>query len=133
MNIKEVITGFTIDVIATTSFAVETNANDDRSKKNAFLDNGVKLLDLKLWRFLAVFMLPQSFNRLIGNSVGFNDKHFNFFRDISRAVIKQRKQLGNGTAKRNDLVQLMMDAFVYENELQDTNYNKLTASAEDGK
>ena len=36
MNIKEVITGFTVDVIASTSFATDTDANGDRSKKNVF-------------------------------------------------------------------------------------------------
>ncbi|XP_017463082.1 PREDICTED: cytochrome P450 3A11-like, partial [Rhagoletis zephyria] len=30
VNIKEVLAGYTIDIIGTTSFAVQTNANDDR-------------------------------------------------------------------------------------------------------
>ena len=32
----------------------------------------------------------------------------------------------------SDLVQLLMDAYVYENELESTSYDKLTISAENG-
>jgi len=43
LKTKEIVSGFTIDVIASTSFATETNANDDRSNKNMFVEHGMKL------------------------------------------------------------------------------------------
>lgn len=47
-------------------------------------------------------------------------------------MVRQRKAAAPGSgAKRNDLVQLMIDAFVYETDLENTNYEKLTATAED--
>lgn len=131
MNIKEVITGFTVDVIASTSFATETNTNGDRSGKNVFLENSVGLLDFKAWILLSFFAMPKSFNRWVGAELGFNMKPFNFFVDLSRAILAQRKA-ENGKVRRTDLVQLMTDAFVYEDELQKTNYDKLTATADNG-
>src|SRR5690606_36061276 len=53
-----------------------------------------------------------------------------FFIQPCKQIIDQRKRDPDG-AKRNDLVQLMMDSFVYEHELTDSNYDKLTASIED--
>lgn len=131
LNIKEVITGFTVDVIASTSFATETNANGDRSSKNVFLENSIGLLDFKAWILLSFFAMPKRFNRWVGAELGFNMKPFNFFVDLSRAILAQRKA-ENGKVHRTDLVQLMTDAFVYEDELQKTNYDKLTATADNG-
>ncbi|XP_017492981.1 PREDICTED: cytochrome P450 3A9-like, partial [Rhagoletis zephyria] len=116
MNIKEVAMGFTIDVIASTSFGTETNANDDRSKKNPFLENGVKVFDFNFFRFVLLFLLPKKFNKWINNETGGDPKVMNFFIDLSREIIKQRRRQTG--AKRNDLVQLMMDAFVYDEDLK---------------
>jgi len=63
--------------------------------------------------------------------MGFKPEHFNFFRDLGRQVVKQRKE---NKLKRNDLIQLLVDANVTEHELKDGDYNKLTADFEgDGK
>lgn len=137
LNIKEVMTGFALDIIASTSFATDINVND-RSSKNPFHYNAVRLFDFKVWRFVSLFIMPYAFNRFIGNSIGLSDKRFNFFRDLSRAIIKQRKEEaknGGSTNKkgaRSDIVQLMIDAFVYEDSLKETNYQNLTASEENG-
>lgn len=134
LNIKEVMTGFAVDIIASTSFATDVNVTD-RSSNNPFLYNAVRLFDFKVWRFVSLFFMPDAFNRFIGNSIGLSDKRFNFFRDLSRAILKQRKEEAKGLSKKNrtDIVQLMIDAFVYEDSLKDTNYQKLTASEENGK
>ncbi|KAJ6223022.1 hypothetical protein RDWZM_001567 [Blomia tropicalis] len=127
LNAKEVVTGFTIDVIASTSFATETNANGDLSSDNIFVEHGTELMDFKAWRILAFFALPIKVNRWLDNSLGFSDWRFNFFVNLSRTIIHQRK---NGKNKRNDLIQLLMDSFVYENQLKGNNYESLTASAD---
>ncbi|XP_017462841.1 PREDICTED: cytochrome P450 3A12-like, partial [Rhagoletis zephyria] len=133
LNIKEVMVGFAVDVIASTSFATDVNITD-RSSSNPFLFNAIRLFDFKVWRFALLFLLPDVVNRAIGNSIGLSDKRFNFFRDLARAIIKQRKEakLANGgkNKQRSDIVQLMIDAYVYEDSLRDTSYAKLTASAE---
>ena len=57
-------------------------------------------------------------------------KSFNFFRDLTKSVVDQRKKDSKTGMKRNDLVQLLMDSFVYETDLDNTNYDKLTATAD---
>lgn len=132
MNIKEVITGFTVDVIASTSFATDTNTNGDRSGSNVFLENSIGLLDFKAWILLSFFAMPKRFNRLVGAELGFNMKPFQFFVDLSKAIIRQRQTEKDNKIKRTDLVQLMLDAFIYEDELQEKNYDKLTATGDNG-
>lgn len=137
LNIKEVMVGFAVDVIASTSFATDVNITD-RSSSNPFLFNAIRLFDFKVWRFALLFLLPDAVNRAIGNSIGLSDKRFNFFRDLARAIIKQRKEAklaanGEKSKQRSDIVQLMIDAYVYEDNLRETNYEKLKASAENGK
>ena len=130
MNIKEVVTGFTIDVIATTSFATETNSNGSTRKNNAFLDNAISLLGFAPLRMFSFAVMPKWFKRLTGTELGLKMDSFNFFADLSKAIVNQRQ---SQSGKRNDLVQLMMDAFVYDNDLQNTDYSKLTATADNGK
>ncbi|XP_017491557.1 PREDICTED: cytochrome P450 3A19-like [Rhagoletis zephyria] len=69
----------------------------------------------------------------MNNSIGFDDRIFNFFINLAKEIVKQRKadkSGGKAATKRNDLVQLLMDAYVYESDLKDNNYEKLTASAD---
>lgn len=136
MNVKEILTGFTVDVIATTSFATETNPNGEMNTQNVFVKNATNLVDFAVWRILSFFVLPNSINRMMNNSIGFDDRIFNFFINLAKEIVKQRKadkSSGKTATKRNDLVQLLMDAYVYESDLKDNNYEKLTASADHGK
>lgn len=52
-------------------------------------------------------------------------EHFAFFRELAKQVVKQRRE---STVKRNDFVQLLMDAYVDENDLKQTSYEQLTAT-----
>ena len=52
----------------------------------------------------------------------------NFFIELSREIIKQRRRQTG--AKRNDLVQLMMDAFVYDEDLK--GFDKLETTEDHG-
>lgn len=126
-NTKDVIAGFTIDVIASTSFATDTNSNDDRSKQNSFVDHGLKLFLFSKLRILLFIMVPMFIRKRLGLTLGFEPEHFNFFRDLAKQVIKQRKE---SNYKGKDFVQLLMDANVSEEDLKKLSYDELTASAE---
>jgi len=130
LDTKEIVSGFTIDVIASTSFATETNANEpDRTKKNAFVEHGMKLLQIPARRLILLIMTPQFVKKYFTSlTVGFEPQHFNFFRDLGKSVVQQRK--ANNAQKRNDLVQLLVDAYVSESDLKNSDYNKLTADFE---
>lgn len=54
-------------------------------------------------------------------------ENFDFFRQLAKQVVKQRRE---GNVKRNDFVQLLMDACVDENDLKKSSYEHLTASNE---
>ncbi|XP_017479440.1 PREDICTED: cytochrome P450 3A41-like [Rhagoletis zephyria] len=87
VNIKEVITGFTIDVIA-------------------------------------IFLMPMWFNNLLGIRSQFDPEHFDFFGNLVKEIVKQRK---SGQKRGNDFVQLLMDAYATDNELKELNFEKLIA------
>lgn len=131
VNFKDVVTGYTIDVIAATSFATETNCNAE--KENIFKQNGLHVATGSVPRFLAQMIFPRSVNRLFGNTVPVSPGPFNFFIDLSREIVRQRKAVSvnqkQQANKRNDLVQLLIDAFAYEEEA--TDYQKMTAEMGD--
>ena len=129
VDVKKVTTGFTIDVIASTSFATETNANDDRNEKNIFVENSKKMLEISNFRSMAIFLFPKSLLRLLNILTLFNPVAFEFMVNITKEIVRQRREQ---KSTRNDLVQLMMDASVDEKELNRVDFEKLSAS-ENGK
>lgn len=72
--------------------------------------------------------MPKKFNKWIDNETGGDPKVFNFFIELSREIVNQRKKQAGSKNKRNDLVQLMMDAFVYDEDLK--GFDKLEATEE---
>lgn len=63
--------------------------------------------------------------------MGFTEKAFDYFANLTRSILKNRKETN---VKRGDLVQLLMDAFVYEADLKNATYDNLTVDTEkDGK
>ena len=135
INAKEVITGFTIDVIARTSFAVET---DVYKEGNQFLKYGTNLAKGSVFRALMALSLPQWFNKMIRNTAnGNSNETVEFFIELSRNLIKQRqmeKLNSANSAKRTDIIQLLMDAFVYENDNDnEKSYKNLEVSMLEGK
>ncbi|KAI2796309.1 hypothetical protein BLOT_015863 [Blomia tropicalis] len=125
VQIKHVVAGFTIDVIASTAFATETNANFDQN--NLFVSNGKKLFELNPIRAICCFLLPTRILNLLGIKIFFNPKIFDFFINLTSCIVKDRKNNQN-ERKRHDLVQLLIDANINENELIQMNYDKMTAS-----
>lgn len=130
IDTKEVLTGFTIDVIASTSFATETNANGDRTEKNQFVEEAKNRFKFPIHKILAAILLPKSIRVwtywLIGPSEF--EKESTFFHELAKQIIKQRR--ANPKDKRNDFVQLLMDASLSEAELSNSNFDNLTASAD---
>ena len=129
IDVKKVTAGFTIDVIASTSFATETNANDDRSEENVFVKNGKELFTGSTFRLLAVFLFPTFLLKLLNIQTATDQKSFEFFVNLAKEIVRQRKIQ---KSKRNDLVQLMMDAYVDEKDLNNTDYQHLSATMNDG-
>ena len=129
VDIKKVTTGFTIDVIASTSFATDTNANDDRSGENVFVENSKKMLEVSKFRIIAIALFPKSLLRFLNILTLFHPAAFEFLVDTTKEIVRQRREQ---KSTRNDLVQLMMDAAVDENELNRADFEKLSAT-ENGK
>ncbi|KAH9394167.1 Cytochrome P450 3A4 [Tyrophagus putrescentiae] len=134
LDIKKVISGFSIDVIASTSFATQTDANGDRAGvESPFIANGQKVFLFHPLRILGLTFIPAPIRRLFGFTLNLDPAPFRFFVDLSRAVIAQRRANPNLSTKRHvDLVQLLIDSKVADSELGDKNYDKLTAKEEEG-
>ena len=130
IDVKKVTAGFTIDVIASTSFATDTNANDDRSGENAFVENGRRLFQIGISRIVAILLFPVPLLRLLNIKSFQSPKPFEFFVDLAKEIVRQRKAT---KSKRNDLVQLMMDAYVDEKDLNNTDYQHLSTNMNNGK
>src|SRR5699024_4880738 len=115
IDIKQVIAGFTIDVVAITNFATETNANGDRTEENVFIKQGLSLLRINPLRMASVFLFPRSVNDFLNIKSLANAAPFEFFHKLVREIVRQRKL--SKASQKNDLVQLMIDAEVDENNL----------------
>lgn len=127
---KAVIIGFTIDVIACTSFATETDTNGDRTNANdPLLKHSETIFAFNGFKIAAVFALPRRVLNLLNITTWFDQNSFDYFINLTKQILQQRKLEEGTSTKRNDFVQLMVDSFVYDDALQNTDYSKLTASA----
>lgn len=131
---KEIFAGYTIDVICRAAFATKTNAN--KEKKNAkngkmttnaaLVENGKRFFNLNPLKIITILALPRPVLDLLNIRQPFRDDTFDYFVDFARAVVRARKEemvakVEDGSAKRADLVQLLMDATVEENESVENN------------
>ncbi len=86
-----------------------------------------------------MFTMPKAVNHFFNLRLMFPADSFNYFRNLTQTIVEQRKSgksNGNGNVvqkKRNDLVQLLIDSYVYEDELKGGGYDKLTATMEEGE
>lgn len=125
INPKDTAVGFTIDVIGSNLFGTEININDESGKQSELFKNGLALFDLNPFRAMCFFGAPRWFNDLIGVHFAFSPKYFDYFANLTRTIVQERRKTNT---KRNDLVQLLMDAYVYENDLHNTSFDSLTAN-----
>ncbi|XP_023219754.1 cytochrome P450 3A41-like [Centruroides sculpturatus] len=115
-NCKELISAFTIDVIASTAFATKVNAQENQNSefvKNARMVSNRNLSKLTLFAF---FVAPKLIRYL--KLEFFPRKVLEYFRNVVLKILEERKQK---KVKGNDFLQLMMDAQegVLENTAED--------------
>ena len=123
VDIKTVIAGFTIDVIASTSFGTHTDSNSDRTKFNPFLHHGTRLFrDVKFGNMLLLLTMPRKILELLNINHVFPEDSFKFFIDVSKTMTER-------ASGREDLVKLLKEANISEEDLKNLNYNKLTANS----
>lgn len=126
IDTKKVITGFTIDVIASTSFAMDTDANGDRSKTNPFVERAMKMFKFTFARIFYFLMTPMFIREFLDKFIN-SEVNGSFFHKLAEEVVRMRRSTN---VKRNDFVQLLMDARVDVNELKNSGYETLTADAD---
>lgn len=124
VNTKKVISGFTIDIIASTGFATETNANDDRAKESPFVKNGLNLFNFNPLKIASILALPRPILDFLGFTVPFPEDSINFFINLTRQIVLERKK---NNVKRNDLIQLMIDTYALEFDGDKDDYSHLMA------
>ncbi|XP_054155732.1 cytochrome P450 3A11-like [Oppia nitens] len=123
INAKEWTSSFTMDVIASCAFATKIQAYDstgrlstitNQSVNNPFVYHARRLLSIRWWSMLAMAILPKRVLMAIGLKWPVPERHNQFFFDLTRSVIRKRKQLADGTGsqqpKYTDFIQLMMNA-----------------------
>lgn len=116
---------------ASTSFATETNCNEESRGpvKSPFIVYGQRFFVVNSLRALSIFFLPKWLLKFLDMRMIFDPEAFTWLINLAREMVRQRKVTG---LKRNDFVQLLLDAKVDEKELEKTGYDKLTASEEKG-
>lgn len=127
-NLRPVISGFTIDVIASTSFATETNANDDRSEQNPIVVQGSRIFKLPILKIIFILSMPARIIRMFGIKTVFTLSSVEFFLSLCRRIVHDRKAHPEKSHQRRDLVQMLMEASVSEEAIKEQNYDKLEAS-----
>lgn len=145
-NAKSVISGFSIDIIAASAFATETDANEsDQINKNvensaqndtSFVSYCNNIFSVSPFKVAAVLVLPRFLLTLLGITVVFSEAPFNFMISFAKKIIQDKKsalltKLGPSPGKANDLVQMLMENFTTDEQLKESNLHKLTASIEE--
>ncbi|XP_011172781.1 cytochrome P450 9e2 [Solenopsis invicta] len=105
MEMKDVFTRYTNDVIATCAFGIKVDSM--RNPKNDFFVYGTEATNLRgfiLFKFLIIRKLPQLAKILKMTLI--REKIADFFRDIVKTTVKARDE--NGIV-RPDMLQLMME------------------------
>lgn len=114
-------------LVATTTFATEIETNTASGKTNQLVTNALDLFNLNPFRAICFLGGKRWFNDLVGIHMGFTERAFDYFAKLTKSILKQRRE---SRGKRGDLVQLLMDAYVYENDLKNASYENLTANTE---
>ncbi|XP_053974933.1 cytochrome P450 9e2-like, partial [Hylaeus volcanicus] len=123
LELKDVFTRYTNDVIATCAFGVEVDSLADRD--NAFYLNGKKATNFDgLQSFFLLRSMPSVANLLRLRFV--KPKFANFFKEMVASTIKYRDE--NGVV-RPDMIQLMMDTRGKLGEGKELTIEDMTAQA----
>src|SRR5699024_10359564 len=87
---------------------------------------------LSVGRILGLIFLPRFLLNLLDIRTFLDPESFNFFIDLTKHIVKDRKENPEKFVGRNDLVQLLLDASVEEKEIAAKNYENLTVDADKG-
>jgi cytochrome P450 family 9 len=105
MNMKDVFSRYTNDVIATCAFGIKTNSMKDRTNKFFVYGNAsIEVTGFRNWKFLFVRSLPR-LGKLLDIEI-IPRRITGFFKDIIKNTIQLRDA---ENIKRPDMIQLMMD------------------------
>ncbi|CAG2167944.1 unnamed protein product [Oppiella nova] len=116
INLKDMMGNYTMDVIARCAFATKTNAHKDPN--NPFVTNAKKIFSFPFFRILLIILLPKTVRKVFGiNTI--DDNVNQFFFDITKQVIQQRKSSKDSHKTYNDFIKLLVDAEYQKEELMD--------------
>ena len=114
VNLVEAFGNLTMDVIATCAFATKVNAH--RDPDNLFVKNARIIAKPNMVKTVAIQLLPNFMVKLLKIKSIFNENSNQFFFDLTRLILKQRK---TGSADAfDDFIQLLLKA---EQNLLDLN------------
>ena len=120
LDVKLAYGNYTMDVIATCAFGTKTNAYKDPN--NQFMKNAIAVFNPKLYRLLIQVTLPTKILKLFKIYSTINENVNEFFFDLTRQMIKERK---SSKKKYNDFLDLMIsvqksDQKIDVKDLEDT-------------
>ncbi|XP_017461354.1 PREDICTED: cytochrome P450 3A41-like, partial [Rhagoletis zephyria] len=139
INVKQTLSGFSIDVIAATTFATDTHANGVLNKKGVdsseasdkktsdFVHYGTSIFKVPPLKVAAALCLPRPLLNLLGISTFFSEASFEFLISLSRKIFRKRQSSKSKPAVP-DLIQLMSENFTTDQALNSSGYDHLTAS-----
>ncbi|KAI1298495.1 Cytochrome P450 3A24 [Halotydeus destructor] len=105
VDVKDLICGFTMDVIASTAFG--TKVNTAKNPQNEIAVNGRRFLsnDLSLTN-IAMMMTPWISFKIL--KLSFFTDTAQYFSDVTLSILKKRRQ--DPSSRRQDLIQYLMEA-----------------------
>lgn len=104
-DMKRYFGAFTMDVIASSAFGTKIDSHND--PENPFVSSARKAFTRGVsWRLFLMLVLP-ILTKLLRNKRSFGLENVEFFKDAALKILEDRKKSGK---KRNDFLQLMMDA-----------------------
>ncbi|CAG2106541.1 unnamed protein product [Medioppia subpectinata] len=115
-NVKDLYGNYTMDVIATCAFATKTNAHKDPN--NPFIKNARLIFATNVTKIIAILLLPKPLLRRLGIQSQMDESANEFFFNLTRHIIKQRK---SGNQKYKDFIDLLLNAEKNSNIIADEN------------
>lgn len=108
IEFKDMVGGLTMEVIGSCAFATKTNTIGNAESE--FVQNAKNIFQIKVHKFLAGIILPKWVNKTFNNKAVFDEKLSQYFIDLSRHIINERKNSKDNKNKYNDFLQLLINA-----------------------
>jgi len=123
LDLKDYITRFTNDVIASCAFGISVNSLVDRN--NEFYTMGKIINNFDFWLGIKFLLLTnfRPITRALGMTF-FSKKHVNYFKNIVLDTMKYREE---HNIVRPDMINMLMEAKKAENKKRDWSDNEIVA------